>query len=289
MLETRATQMRFETSDGVTLSFLEAGAGPPLVLLHGWSQAAALWHAQIDAFSATHRVLALDMRGHGGSQTPDHGYRIARLSQDLHELMLARDLRDATLVGHSMGCSVILNLWDLHGADRIARLVLFDEGARLCDDGLSTCERTLFGAGLPAAGWFETASALAGPEGEEMTATMLAAMFSAAADKAMVKAVVARNLAFARRHAARLLVSNVTQDWRDVYGRITVPTLVIGAGGGAFPPDAMRWQATQIPGARYAEIGADEGGSHFAFLENPARFNEILAAFFAACPVAQGG
>lgn len=281
MFDTSARRETFTTSDGVRLSYLEAGSGPPLLLLHGWSQGAALWHAQIEAFSATHRVIAPDLRGHGASDKPDFGYRIARLSQDVRELMLALGLSGATLMGHSMGCSVALGLYDLYGADRLARLVLFDEGARLCSDGLAPERARLMGAPSPAAQWFEIAASLE-RDGEATTRAIITSMMTAKADPALLEAVIAVNLQFPRALAATLLISNVTQDWSDVYRRIAVPTLVIGAEAGAFPLEAMRWQADEIAQGTFAVIGAQDGGSHFAFVENPAAFNGIVARFLEA-------
>lgn len=277
---TRALRREFVTGDGVRLSYLEAGEGPPLVLLHGWSQAAVMWHAQIEAFRATHRVIALDMRGHGASSRPDHGYRIARLAGDLAELMEALDLKDAVLMGHSLGCSVILNLWDVFGSHRTAGLVLFDEGVSLCVDGsMSSEERQKFGAQLPADAWFDIASQLRGSEAEAMTRRIITGMFTPRADPTLVEAVIALNLALPRRYAAQLLLSNVFQDWRDIFRRITVPTLVIGAEASVMPITTMAWQADTIPDARLAVIAAEDGGSHFAFLENPRAFNAIVADF----------
>ena len=280
MFETSAGRRSFATDDGVSLSYLEAGEGRPMVFLHGWSQAALMWHAQIGAFSATHRVLALDMRGHGVSDKPGHGYRIARLAADLASFLDALALDDVVLVAHSAGCSVALNYLDLFGEARIGRLVLFDEGAWLCDNALlSPAEREASGATLPADGWFGAAAELAGPGGEAMTCEMLRAMFTPRADPATVDAVIALNLAFPRHLAARLLVSNVMQDWRDIYRRIGVPTLVMGAEASVVPAASMVWQAGEIPAAESVIFAAEDGGSHFAFLENPAAFNAAIARF----------
>ena len=115
------------TNDGVGLRYREAGSGQPLVLVHGWSQAAALFRYQLDGLSDRYRVIAYDQRGHGESDKPAFGYRIARLAKDLHEFLVALDLRDAAVLGHSMGCSVLWAYWDLFGADRLAKLILVDQ------------------------------------------------------------------------------------------------------------------------------------------------------------------
>ena len=65
------------TNDGVTLRYDEAGSGKPLVCIPGWSQTAAQWKHQVSGLSDRYRVIAVDMRGHGESTKPDHGYTMA--------------------------------------------------------------------------------------------------------------------------------------------------------------------------------------------------------------------
>ena len=64
------------TGDGVTLRYIEAGEGQPLVMIPGWSQTAAQYSHQIEGLSDRYRVISLDMRGHGDSDKPNSGYRI---------------------------------------------------------------------------------------------------------------------------------------------------------------------------------------------------------------------
>src|SRR3954451_15619532 len=56
--------------DGITTQYLEAGTGPPLLLLHGHEQSATSWRWVIPALARTHRVLALSLPGHGDSAPP---------------------------------------------------------------------------------------------------------------------------------------------------------------------------------------------------------------------------
>ena len=97
----------FTTNDGVKLHYLEAGSGNPLVMIPGWSQSAMEFKYQLTGLSDKYHVYALDMRGHGESAKPNHGYRIQRLSADVHDFLVANNLGGVTLAGHSMGCSVI--------------------------------------------------------------------------------------------------------------------------------------------------------------------------------------
>src|SRR5690349_1188795 len=117
----------FTTSDGVRLHYIEAGSGDVLLMIPGWSQTAAQFKHQLSGLSDRYRVIALDMRGHGESDKPNHGYRIHRLSADVHEFILANNLKNVTLAGHSMGCSVIWGYWELFGRDKVGKLILIDQ------------------------------------------------------------------------------------------------------------------------------------------------------------------
>src|SRR4051812_42561966 len=97
----------FTTHDGVALDYLDTGgAGVPLVMLHGWGQTKAMFRNQTFDNALGRRVIALDLRGHGLSAKPTYGYRIARFSRDVWELLdhLALDKIDA--LGWSMGVSI---------------------------------------------------------------------------------------------------------------------------------------------------------------------------------------
>ena len=85
-------------------------------------------------------------------------------------------------------------------------------------------------------------------------------------------------------YAARLLVDHCSQDWRDVIEHVIPklgkPVLVIGGAlNTIFPVEAAQWIAAKIPEARLEIFSADEGGSHFMFVENPEKFNAILKSF----------
>ena len=85
----------FTTRDGVELSYTDSGGdGIPLEMRHGWGQTQAMFRHQVEVLAR--RVVTLDQRGHGVSAKPRHGYRIARLARDAHELLdhLAIDRAD---------------------------------------------------------------------------------------------------------------------------------------------------------------------------------------------------
>lgn len=274
---------QFKTGDGAILNYIESGKGQPLVLIPGWSQTAAMYKHQIEVFSKTHRVIAVDMRGHGESSKPPHGYRMARLAIDLHELLEGLRLNDVAIAGHSMGCSVIWSYWDQFGADRLSKIVLIDQSPSVSYwPGWSDEEKQLAGALFDGKGLYDTCAALAGPDGVTTTAGLVNDLFfTKSYSRTELQWVLAENLKFPRESAAKLLLDHCAQDWRDTIPRINLPTLVVGGKASFIHPRSQEWIARQIPGAQVSIFEAAEGGGHFMFMENPAKFNAILAGFLA--------
>lgn len=100
------------------------GDGRPVVLIHGWPLSAQAWSGQVPALrDAGYRVVAYDRRGFGRSEKPAGGYEYDTLAADLAGLMDELDLRDATLVGFSMGGGEVARYVRDHGQDHLRSVV----------------------------------------------------------------------------------------------------------------------------------------------------------------------
>ena len=269
--------------DDVTLHYVEAGEGTPLIIIPSWSLTGAAYKHQLSALSRTRRVLALDMRGHGKSSTPENGYRVSRLAADLRALIEALDLREVDLLGHSIGSSIIWSYYDLYGDYRLRRLVFVDQAPSVtAKPDWSEAERNLYGCLLPdlpalAEFYLDVLAA----ESAEATAPVIARLFSPTLPNDKLLWFASEIVKLPRRHAADLLYNHCTLDWRDVIKTIRLPSLVVGAEASIFSADSQRWIAAQIPGAAVEIFAANEGGSHFMCYENPAKFNALVEAFLA--------
>jgi len=110
------------------LQALEAGQGPPLVLLHGLFGSARNWGAVQKALAAEYRVVALDLRNHGASaHAPGMGY--AAQAEDVAETLAALGIKNAALLGHSMGGKVAMML-ALQEPAFVERLIVADIAPR---------------------------------------------------------------------------------------------------------------------------------------------------------------
>jgi non-heme chloroperoxidase len=270
----------FTTSDNVRLHYIEAGKGKPLVLIPGWSQTAAQFKHQLSDLSADYHVIAIDMRGHGESDKPDHGYRIQRLSADVHEFLVAKGLRDVAIGGHSMGCSVIWGYWEQYGSDRLSKILLIDQMPMITANPLwSAQEKESAGAIFTPVSLYEVTNALAGPDGVKTTEGFITGMYTPQYSREEVKWVVSQNLKMPRKYAAALLYDHATNDWRDVLKHINIPTLVVGGKTSLVGWKSQQWVASQIPGAQVVIFEESEGGNHFMFMENPQKFNKLVRDF----------
>jgi pimeloyl-ACP methyl ester carboxylesterase len=94
---------------GITLSVLDAGSGPAVLLLHGFPDRATLWRSQIEFLTgAGYRVLAPDLRGFGDSDRPDdvEAYRLRHSVADVVALLRERGVERVVVVGHDYGSAV---------------------------------------------------------------------------------------------------------------------------------------------------------------------------------------
>lgn len=272
---------KVKLSDGTTLHVVTAGAGKPLVMIPGWSQTVAEFKYQIPALANGRQVIAIDMRGHGLSDGVSGGLRISRLSADLHEVLNALDLQDVDLLGHSMGCSIIWSYLDLFGTDRLSRLILVDQGSCCVGrPGWSETECDQYGAFLPdPAALGELQQRVLAATDAEGTADVLAGMFTPDYPREKLLWVAEENLKMTREAAAQLLYEHALIDWRDVVRTIDLPSLVVGGHASFFSETSQAWIAVHNRNAEMTMFGADEGGSHFMFLENPEKFNAEVEGF----------
>lgn len=114
------------SADGTPISFESYGSGEPtLVFVHGWSCDARYWREQIPYFSKNHRVIVLDLAGHGHSGMGRTQYTMRSFGEDVKAVTEATGSRSVILIGHSMGGSVIAEAARLM-ADRVIGLVGID-------------------------------------------------------------------------------------------------------------------------------------------------------------------
>jgi pimeloyl-ACP methyl ester carboxylesterase len=271
---------QFTASDGAIIPYRVKGDGPPLILIHGWSQSGAMFRHQLESLSSTHRVIVPDIRGHGESPPPKGGLRMSRLAMDLEELMAHFALERTCVLGWSMGVSVIWSYIDLFGTRKLHKLVLVDQPSMLTVlPGMSAQEIVECGALFTGQQLEDLCAGLRTEQGVDLRTGFVRGMVTKNIPPALLQWILDENAKTSTAVAAQLLWSHCTQDWRDVLRRIDRPTLVICGAVSHVDKRSQYYIQSQIPQAHICEFSAAQGGAHFPFLEAPESFNAAVARF----------
>jgi pimeloyl-ACP methyl ester carboxylesterase len=241
----------------------EHGTGRPLVLLHGLGSSHRDWQAQLDELSATRRVIAIDLRGHGGSPPAAAGVTIEDLARDVEDTLAARGIEHYDLIGWSLGGLVAAVIAARRPA-QVRRLVIVSSppGTRDASLGarLRMLERTLLVRALPPR-WLGTV--IARQVFPLQTQEELRRRF---ADR------FAENDPTSYRAVFEALVR---YDDGGVLERIACPVLIVAGTRDYWPVETRRSQAGRIDDVRIIVIDAGHGAPQ----ERPVEFNDAVVTF----------
>ncbi|MFN2543901.1 MAG: alpha/beta fold hydrolase [Actinomycetota bacterium] len=112
---------------GRDVSYRTAGSGPAIVLIHGMASSSSTWDAVIPGLGESSMVIAPDLPGHAGSTNPGGDYSLGAHASCVRDLMIALGIPRATLVGHSFGGGVAMQM-AYQFPERCERLVLVGSG-----------------------------------------------------------------------------------------------------------------------------------------------------------------
>src|SRR4051794_36861072 len=267
------------TTDGTTLHVRDWGHGDPVVFVHGWGLNSEMWEYQLtELVDRGFRCIAYDRRGCGRSDQPGDGYDFDTLADDLAAVIDHLDLRDVTLVAHSMGSAEVARYLTRHGGERIARVALISPTLPYLQrddtnpDGVDPAAAEGIVAALradrpasPAAG--APAAVGIGLPGVSVSDSLVAwgvSLFMTSSAKASIDT--------ARLHFAT--------DLRDDMRSFTMPTLIVHGDSDALVP-------IEVSGRRAAQMIDDctlvvyEHASHWPFVTHRERLNDELSAFAA--------
>lgn len=272
----------FETSDGVKLSYWEAGSGKPLVFIPGWSANGAEFINVMYLLSKNYHVYVLDPRNQGLSQQVDYGTRITRFSADLKEFSEHLGLRSADYCGWSMGASVLWGYIDLFGTKGIRKAVFVDEPVSIYSHADWSEQERLDAGGMTSSAERMVATFTSGAPTNALVVDMKVVERAMAQDSPYYVNSEAFANEFVKtdpKFTAKVLFDHATNDWRDVIRhKIKVPTAIF-SGEYSHNLPSQRWMASVIPDATLYAYTEAEQGDHFLMFKNPFKFTEDLRAF----------
>jgi pimeloyl-ACP methyl ester carboxylesterase len=275
---------------GQPVRYLRAGEGPLLVLIHGITSSSRAWERVLPLLVERHTVIAPDLLGHGRSAKPRGDYSLGAYASGLRDLLVALGEPPATVVGHSLGGGIAMQL-AYQFPERVERLALVGSGGLGAEVNLMLraatlpgsevvlpllLRRELRGAASAVAGAFGRLGWKPGPDLAGI-AEGLASLTDDDARRAFV-------------HTARSILdlSGQRVSAHDrLYLAEGLPTLILwGARDPMIPVAHAREAHAAMPGSRL-EIFDDAG--HFPFNDDPVRFARVLSAFVAETEPARIG
>ncbi|MET0556182.1 MAG: alpha/beta hydrolase [Vicinamibacteria bacterium] len=262
-----------ETRDGIRIFYKDWGQGRPVVFCHGGILGADMWEYQMTALAADGlRCVAHDRRGCARSSHPGRGYDFDTFADDLAALLERLDLREVTLVGHSMGCGEIARHLARHGAARIRRVVLV---ATTTPYLLKTADNP---DGIDRA-VFDRMHAAASADRPRFTTLSAGPFFGPAG--AVSEELVRWGIGLALQACPVATLDTIRAfsetDFRADLRGIRVPTLVIHGRADQGAPLALTGERTArlVPGSRLEVYDT----AHGLFITERERLNRDLAAF----------
>lgn len=248
-----------------------AGAGRPVVLIHGWAMSSRAWAGTIDRLrDAGHAVVAIDHRGCGRSDHDFADTSIEALAGDVVAVVERLGLEGVVLNGWSLGGAVAVAAADRLG-DRLAGLVLtcaasprFTQASDFPHGGTAEGVRgTPQAMAADRAGFFMgiAQSVCAKPVGQPVVDWMWAMFMDSGPG------------------VGRSIVDLADLDQREVLARIDVPVLSLVGSADAIVPPEIGMQAAKI--ARHGRLVTFEGSGHAPFVEDPDAYHDALIGFLA--------
>jgi pimeloyl-ACP methyl ester carboxylesterase len=245
------------SSDGVAIRFQVGGQGEPtLVLVHGWAFDHHVWDGQVPSLSARHRVVTLDLAGHGESGGSRAAWTMAAFGDDVKAVVEAVGAQQVVLVGHSMGGPVVLE-----AARRMPERV---KGIVLVDTLLNVEERT------PAAEIEAFARQLEADYKTMVTQMSGNYLFAPATPAAVRERVLAQAMALPAGVSVAMLRQAWGYDPIPALREIRAPIRAVNAD--KFPTN-VEANRRHMPGYQAIIV---PGSGHYPMLEDPGRFGPAL-------------
>jgi len=245
---------------GITLAYDDQGAGKPaFVFMHGWTCNRSFFAPQAAHFARRHRVVSVDLRGHGESDKPEGPYPITAYADDIAHIIESLELGKVVAVGHSMGGSAALQLAVAY-PDHVAAIVMVDPGPYALTPEVRT---RLEGV----------VAAIEAGNQEPRQQAIATQMFLPTSDRKLVEKVAAVMLAAPNHVAASAMRGVLEFDGKAAAEQCKVPALNLATSLHRTPPHLMsQWLPTVV-------TGWTVGAGHFSQLEVPDQVNAMIEGF----------
>ncbi len=265
----------FTTSDNVKLFYETKGQGKPIVLIHGWSCSHLHYKGQIDELAKTYQVTSIDLRGHGVSEVPDYGFTIDRFTKDVKELIDSLKIVKPSLVGWSMGTTIIFDYVRQFGCDELDKLCFIDMTPKIITD--DDWKLGLYGK-FSQKDNLDTMVAL-NADWAGFTKVFIPGIFakSGCKDEKLLEWAMDEAQKNSPHVMSRMWIDMSAQDHRDILDKITIPTLITyGEESALYIKENSEYLNDEIPESKLVPFPSC---GHALHIENPDKFNKELSDF----------
>ncbi|WP_221567896.1 alpha/beta fold hydrolase [Alkalihalobacillus sp. TS-13] len=260
----------FEVEDQVELYYEDVGEGVPVIFIHGVWMSSRFFKKQTEHFRKDHRVILLDLRGHGQSVKVHHGHTVANYARDLHTFIEKMELKDVVLVGWSMGAFVVWDYLQQFGEDNVKGTVIVDELA-------SDFKWDDFPSG---AFDFQTLIHLMREVQNNRVGFLtefIPLMFKEELPQKEFDWMLEETTKLPESVSSAILFDQTVVDYRNQFESIKVPTLLcFGRAEKLIPVEAGEYLNKHIVNSQLIVF---EDSCHCPFLEEPENFNEVVTEF----------
>jgi pimeloyl-ACP methyl ester carboxylesterase len=249
----------------------------PLVFVHGFGCTHDDWQSQVEFFKSRHPVITLDLPGHGLSDPPEDSGSVESFGAAVASLLKELDLPPAVLIGHSMGCRIIVQA-TLDAPERVAKLILL-EGSRVAENDPQVAEQQMR-EHIEKVGY------------AAMVELLFADMFVDGSDPTLKQRIIQRALKLPETVGAQLFVRLVGWDAGKAdaaLAQITIPAYVLQSTYlntqrvrvPLEPNEITPWMELVQQHVPTTELDVISGVGLFPMLEAPDIVNEKMRAFIA--------
>ncbi len=253
--------------NGIDLAWSDEGRGAPLVFLHAFPLNRTMWEPQVAGLAHRHRVITIDLRGHGESDAPLWRYTLDGFAGDIKGLLDHLGMARATFVGLSMGGYILFALYRMYPA--LVHALVFADTRATAD----TPEAKAARFSMAQVAYRRGASAIADLMLPKLLSPHSLTHREDVRDR--VRAIISGNQRSGI--AGDLMAMEERPDSTPLLPRINVPTLVlVGEDDLASPPDEVEDMARHIPGSTFVRIPQ---AGHLSNMEHPEAFNAAILSF----------
>jgi pimeloyl-ACP methyl ester carboxylesterase len=264
-----------ETEDGAKIYYEDHGEGQPILLVHGWMCSSKFWQKNFPGLASEFRVVSMDLRGHGNSSKTLAGHTIGQYARDVREVLEHLGLKDALLVGWSLGGPVVLSYYQQYGRDsRLKALGLVDTTPfpfNPADWNSHTLKHYNYD------GMHATFAAYTA-DPRKFCLGFTARMFKEKPSETDADWVVAELMKTPAWVAEAIYSDYVMSDFTETLPLIEVPVIVFAANSEIFRNGIAMGRAIADQAQHATLVPFDDAG-HILFYERPQKFNAALAAF----------